>query len=353
MIETPTFKGMKHSQSTYGHYVPLSHVALLASFAQCEKIDFDQLLINHGLHNGSTGGPSAVIPAPKYTELLLAVDACTSDRSFWFRFGRTLDFPAHGILGQAIICTATLGEALETLAEFYPLISCGSALKTERRKGHLALHILRLSPIEARESIIRSEILISTLAQAAQQRLPDGGVRLKYQFDYGKPDHHALYETYLGAACTFAADQSKLIVPADYLQAANQQANAVMYKMFREECRQAVNVLESQNTLISKVKKLITAVPDKFPAAAEVATQLGLSDRSMSRHLKNANTSFLRVLNQSKSRRAVQLLKTTAFSIDEIGFRVGYNNSANFRRAFVKWTGKTPSAVRAAGNVLV
>ncbi|PCI58801.1 MAG: hypothetical protein COB37_12440 [Kordiimonadales bacterium] len=353
MTEAPTFKSMKLRQSTYGHYVPCSHVALLANFAEHDNIGFDQLLRDLGLQNAAIGGSRAVIPAPKYTELLLAVDAHTSDRSFWFRFGRTLDFPAHGILGQAILCTPTLGDALETLAEFYPMISCGSALRSERKKGHLSLHILRLSPIEARESIIRSEILVSTLFHAIQQRLPDGGARLQLQFDYSRPAHHALYEIHLGQVCTFAADQSKLIIPADYLQVENLQANPVMYKMFQEECRLVVSLLESQNTLISQVKQLIAAVPDRYPHAAEVARQLGLSDRSLSRHLKNANTSFLRVLNQSKSRRAVQLLKTTAFSIDEIGFRVGYNNSANFRRAFVKWTGKTPSAVRASGKVLI
>jgi AraC-like DNA-binding protein len=339
---------MKTNQLTFGHYVPLSHLALLVNFAEREKINFKPYLQKFGLAENAADALNAVIPAAKYTEILLALDVLVVDDSFWFRFGLTLDFPAYGVLGQAVLCCDTLGHAVKTLAEFYPILSCGSALEADHIQDNLALHILRLSPIEARESIIRTEILATTFVTALRSHLPDGGARLRFHFDYVKPSYSKLYKSFLGPHCIFADPRSKLIIPSDYLGVKMPQSNPVMFEIYSAECRQIVTALESDYSIMARVQRLILAGSDRYPTATEIASQLGLSNRSLSRHLKSAETTFQEIVVRAKTQRAVHLLKTTGFSIEEIGFRLGYNNGANFRRAFVQWTGQTPSTVRAA-----
>ena len=43
---------------------------------------------------------------------------------------------------------------------------------------------------------------------------------------------------------------------------------------------------------------------------------------------------------------AVEYLKTTHMSVDDIGMLMGFNDVANFRKAFRRWTGQTPSEIR-------
>jgi len=44
---------------------------------------------------------------------------------------------------------------------------------------------------------------------------------------------------------------------------------------------------------------------------------------------------------------AVEYLKTTALTIDEVAVRLGYADAPSFSHAFKRWTGKSPGALRA------
>jgi len=43
---------------------------------------------------------------------------------------------------------------------------------------------------------------------------------------------------------------------------------------------------------------------------------------------------------------AAEYLKTTKMTTEDIAALVGFSDAANFRRAFKRWTGKTPSEYR-------
>jgi len=43
---------------------------------------------------------------------------------------------------------------------------------------------------------------------------------------------------------------------------------------------------------------------------------------------------------------AIKLLHETQLTIEDIGYSIGFNDASNFRAAFKKWTGNTPSSLR-------
>ncbi|HKP55781.1 MAG TPA: AraC family transcriptional regulator [Polyangiales bacterium] len=55
------------------------------------------------------------------------------------------------------------------------------------------------------------------------------------------------------------------------------------------------------------------------------------------------------MLDRVRHTRALELLRSEA-SIDEAADRLGYTDAANFTRAFRRWTGKSPRAVRKAAR---
>jgi AraC-like DNA-binding protein len=74
-----------------------------------------------------------------------------------------------------------------------------------------------------------------------------------------------------------------------------------------------------------------------------------MSARTLRRHLKAAQTSYRKVLNEVQEALAIDYLRRTDISVDEIAYLLGYSDTSNFRHAFKQWTGKTPSSYR-SGN---
>ena len=96
-----------------------------------------------------------------------------------------------------------------------------------------------------------------------------------------------------------------------------------------------------------KVELAIQAsFPEVVPTTDSVAKHLGMSRRSLSRHLREAGTSFQDILNQVRLRLAVRFLRDSNLQIGEIGYRLGYSSRSAFTTAFRRETGFRPREFR-------
>lgn len=82
---------------------------------------------------------------------------------------------------------------------------------------------------------------------------------------------------------------------------------------------------------------------------AELASQFGLSNRTLSRRFESATGRGPQAYVQhTRMQHAKRLLETTGDTIDEVRAQVGYDDPAAFRRAFKQTTGRSPSDYRIA-----
>ena len=82
--------------------------------------------------------------------------------------------------------------------------------------------------------------------------------------------------------------------------------------------------------------------------AKVVATDLGLSDRTLTRRLGALGTSFDGLLDNLRHRLALKYVMQSDLSLTQVAFLLGYANQPAFSFAFKRWTGRTPSETRAA-----
>ena len=78
-----------------------------------------------------------------------------------------------------------------------------------------------------------------------------------------------------------------------------------------------------------------------------VATELGLSGRTLSRKLALEGHSFSRILDDLRLALARRYLAESDMPISEIAWLLGYSEIANFTHAFHRWTGTNPRTERA------
>ncbi len=90
-------------------------------------------------------------------------------------------------------------------------------------------------------------------------------------------------------------------------------------------------------------------LPHGAVRAAEVARNLGMSQRTLARRLAAEGASFAEVLDQLRFDLAKSYLQEPHFTISTIAWLLGYQEVSAFTHAFKRWSGKAPRQVRSGG----
>jgi AraC-like DNA-binding protein len=83
-----------------------------------------------------------------------------------------------------------------------------------------------------------------------------------------------------------------------------------------------------------------------FPRIEQMATELGLSARTLRRRLQDEGCHYQQLVEQQRRERARLLLGNGAFSVHTVSRLLGYSDPANFSRACRQWFGLSPRAMR-------
>jgi AraC-like DNA-binding protein len=89
-----------------------------------------------------------------------------------------------------------------------------------------------------------------------------------------------------------------------------------------------------------------------FLDIAQVAQRLHVSERTLRRRLETESTSFRSTFEEIRDLLARAYLAETELTVAETAHLLDYSETVNFRRAFVRWNGITPSQWRIARPAL-
>ena len=89
---------------------------------------------------------------------------------------------------------------------------------------------------------------------------------------------------------------------------------------------------------------LVESMPSGRVKEMDTAQRLNMSVRTLQRKLKQEDTTFKKVLDETRRELSLSYIKDKHTPIKEITYLLGYSDPANFSRAFKRWTGMSPSA---------
>jgi AraC-like DNA-binding protein len=120
--------------------------------------------------------------------------------------------------------------------------------------------------------------------------------------------------------------------------------------MAREICHRFLAELKHAGGTASTVRRtLVEQMPWRFPSIDGMAGELSLHARALRRRLEAEGTTYRNILAEVRRALAIEYLRNTRMTNEDIASRLGYSDAANFRHAFVRWTGRSPQSYRSAG----
>jgi len=123
-------------------------------------------------------------------------------------------------------------------------------------------------------------------------------------------------------------------------------ADLMTTQVCQDFCERIVSA-RGQSKLQRTVRSLcMTKTSGAVATAESVASAIGMSVRTFHRRLADEGISFKALLDETRFSIASEYLHNTQLGIEEIAGRCGYGDVSNFRKAFKRWSGTSPSTYR-------
>jgi len=257
------------------------------------------------------------------------------------------DLAAQGALGFAMVCAPTLAESFDIMARYGHVRAPWFRLEVFGDELEWGVKMRRQFPVAAHIDIAMVETVLLSAQNLVESILgrPMGQARM--HFDFAAPAWIERYRERFSGEVIFAADYAGFSMPAIWRNSPCPLADAGMYQAAMSRLEMDRRRLDSGNHLSVRVAMLIAASGDTGPDLETTAERLNVSRRTLIRRLKEAGTSFGTLRDEHRMQRAVELLANPTYTATEVGYRLGYQEPANFTRAFKRWFGTTPGNHRA------
>jgi AraC-like DNA-binding protein len=173
---------------------------------------------------------------------------------------------------------------------------------------------------------------------------------LEVWFTYPEPRDLTEHRVTFGAAeLRFGMPWNGFVHDAAHLDAAVPGADPRVHALLRQHADSMLAALAPGDGLVQRVRaSLIESLKDGPPSASAVAASMGVTRRTLTRHLAELGTSFSNLLDDVRKRAATHYVTASDHTLLDIAFLVGFSESSAFVRAFKRWHGVAPMAYRRA-----
>jgi AraC-like DNA-binding protein len=279
------------------------------------------------------------------SDLLEATAEALGEPFLGLRLPTLLPLRRYGLPEITARSSATLGEALERVARYAPLIHPDLEGSIERDATE-ARWIVR-TPGRARGA--NRHVHEYALAYAFTQ-LQNGGAppaARRVWFAHSRPPHLGPVEEFFGTMdLRFGSEDSGFAVEAGVLPAPMRGDDPRLLATFVELAEGALRSQARGRSFAGLVEEKIESLLPAGATLEATALAMHMSPRTLQRRLGQEGTGFSGVLDRVREGLARQWLSDEASPLSEVGYRLGFSDLATFSRAFKRWTGKPPGTWR-------
>ncbi|TLP73677.1 AraC family transcriptional regulator [Pseudomonas nitroreducens] len=294
----------------------------------------------------SRGAPG--LSPEDYFRFWCALEVEAGDALFPLRLVDTLSAESFDPPLFAALCSANLMQAVQRLAKYKQLVAPMWLEVDVGKEGELTLtpHWLSVQA-EVPYSLQVAEIAFFLRLARLATREPVKALRVALpQLPLGA--HVRRYESFFGAPVEQGASPCITFAAVDALRPFLT-VNENMWRVFEPDLRRRLSELDATATTADRVRAvLLELLPGNAATIEKTAVRLGMSKRTLQRHLEGEGESFRALVNATRENLARHYLAKTTLSGGEIAFLLGFEDPNSFYRAFQDWTGQTPDSARHA-----
>lgn len=280
-------------------------------------------------------------------ESLLDFATTLSHRSdLAFELGLMIKPNHHGMLGYAMMCSPNLDQAIQLLCRHMPLVTDLVALRYQR-SGRGSGAVLSVTPAVPMSPAMMRAVVEVAAAALHQHIVLLGAPRTAYELvlNMPVPAHHGRYVELAPAYVQFGHEGPPGFTAhlgADLLDAALPLSAPRVLAAIEDRLHVHLRRIPAGTRWADYLNAMLRESPGRLPTLDELAQRLGVTTRTVDRHLAAEGTSYRDLTRAVRIERARELLGQPGVTVSQVAARLGFGDAASFSRAFRRGAGMAP-----------
>ena len=323
---------------------PAQYILILIDMVQGPDCQPEQLLAGTTLARTGISNIGARIGDTDFSRLVANAQALTGDPALGLKLGLRLNLSAHAVLGQAFMTCHDLSQVMDLFLKYYHLLAPALQLEFEITGERCALTTVS-SPDDIPPQF-SFELMYAAFLNTLRGLLNTHELQLRIDLPYPEPAHAALYYQVFGQDVYFDCVRGRISFHRNLLNTPLPSSNPALRTLYEAECARLLADLEEEDSVAEQTLRLLRKLEGQYPQMPQIANILNYSPRTYRRRLEEEKQSYQELLDKVRAEHATRYLKNTRLPLSSIAYMVGFNDASNFRRAYLKWTGRSPREVR-------
>jgi len=289
--------------------------------------------------------PDERIPVTTVHRLLEVAAELTNDPDLGLKAARSTSLGDGGALDYLLSTSPTVNDAIEVASRYMRLINDTLTVRLELT-GTTALMRLDNSVMLPRAA---ADFQAGSIFWNHARRWLGGALaEVVVSFIHAAPLERSEYDRTFGPAeVRFSAPYSGFLLRREHLAIPLERADPKLHDVIAKHARQLIAELPGAESITERARAIAAKeLAHGNPNARYVATELGMSLRTMGRKLAEESTTFKDLLDDLRRRLALQYVAGGDLALSDVALLLGFSETATFHRAFRRWTGQTPLEYR-------
>ena len=317
------------------------------SYLDRRGINAKPALIGAGISRRQLSRDEIGLPVASQYRFLELAAAQANDQLLGLHVAAEMDLRSIGLLFYLTESSRTASEALENLARYSRTTNEALVVEIARQKDEVILTIRHLQEFDEPHRQF-FELLALWFIRTLHKETNRDFTLLRVTFTHARNGDLREIHRLLRCPVDFRQAVDSWVLPKRVMDLPIVSGDSQLLKILTAHADDLLAERHSITGLQSMVaNQLASLLPSGESRAAMVAQQLGMSSRSLTRHLADDGTTFGEILEQVRQRFAARYLADDRMSVQQIAWLLGYSEVAAFNHAYKRWTGTTP---RRAGN---
>jgi len=328
--------------------IPTTMLAVLAQVADEYGVAVDPWLSGLGLTRAQIDDAGVRVSYRQASIIIRRARAAIPRARLGLDVGCHQSLGTFGVLGLAMITSRTFGEAMAVGIENHQVSGSMMDLELEPLdRGDVAL---LATPRFADDELLvfLCEELFSSSLIVCRGLLGPSFSPKRLELTYSAPAYAADYRRLFNCEIRFGARHNRAVVDPRWLAMPLPTHHPVSAQQALALCQEQLAGIKRQSEVVASVERILRGRLRDHPTLEQVAQSLHLSGRTLRRHLAATGHAYRDIHDSVRAKRALELLRAGALSIADIGVEIGFSDAREFRRAFKRWTGAPPRAMRTA-----
>jgi len=323
---------------------------VLCQLGQDHGLHTDDILRHTGLSIAQTEDARGEIEAQQEIQIIRNLVSLLPQRpTLGIEAGCRYHVTTYGLWGYAVMASPTLGMGISMasrmLNQTFSLTTneveqVGDQIMVTYHSDHLPAEVRQFIMDRDRAAVVtlQREILGHPLAyRAILMRRPEP-----------EPDVVEAYTQLFGVRPLFNQAQDRSLFAAALMHEPLPQADPHTAALCEQMCKRLVDERGARTGVAAEVRDRLMRTPGHIPDMEQVSAEMGMTSRTLRRHLTAEGASFRALLEEVRSTLAEELMTRATLTHSEIAERLGYADVTTFIEAFRRWRGVPPSEFRRA-----